>query len=130
LIVRFPMLLRLQLAKYSEDTGYSTAQLMRFAGYTDASSVISIADNEQEDSRSLAGDGNTTSVKPTAPTTENPGGSMESLTTRVPKEYFLRRSQLPAIARNPGSENDHKGETESSISQEVSLLSDTTGMVL
>jgi hypothetical protein len=32
-----PILLRLQLDKHGGDTGYSTAQLMRFAGYTDAS---------------------------------------------------------------------------------------------
>jgi hypothetical protein len=145
---KIPILLRLQLAKYSGDTDYSTAQLMRFAGYTDTSSVISIADNEQEDSRSPAGGGNATSVKPTALTTENPGGSlstkskearvisidensdMESLTTRAPKEYSLRCGQLPAIPKNPGPEDDHEGETEGSISQEVSLASDTTGMVL
>lgn len=131
---KLPILLRLQLAKYSGDTGYSTAQLMRFAGYTDVSNVISVADNKQEDRRSPAGDGNVTSVKPTALTTENPGGSlsanseearvisidedsdMESLTTRVLKEYSLRRGHLPAIPSAPGPEDDYEGETEGSIS--------------
>lgn len=116
---------------------------MIFSGYTDASDVISVADNEQEDLRSQAGDGNVTLVKPTAPTTENPGGleearvisidkdsDKESLITTVPKEYSFRLGQLPAIPRNPGSEDDHEGETEGSFSQEVSLASGTTGTVL
>jgi hypothetical protein len=46
---KIPILLRLELAKLSEDTPYSTARLMRFGGqYTDPSDVFSIADNEQE----------------------------------------------------------------------------------
>jgi hypothetical protein len=68
---KLPILLRLQLAKYSGDTGYSTAQLMRFAGYTDVSNVISVADNKQKDRRSPAGDGNVTSVEPTALTSND-----------------------------------------------------------
>ena len=105
LMVRFPILLRLQLAKYSEDTGYSTAQLMRFAGYTDASGVISTADNEQGGSHSPAGDGNATSVKPTAQTTENPGGSLSTNS---------EEAQVISIDED----------------SEVSLASNTTGMVL
>jgi hypothetical protein len=145
---KIPILLRLELAKYSEDTPYSTAQLMRFGVQrTDTSNVFSIADSEQEDRHSPADDSKVTSVKPTAPTTETPGGSlsanseearvisidedsnMESLTTRGPKEYSLRHGQLPAIPaipRNPGPEDDQEGETEVSISQEVRLASDTT----
>lgn len=67
---KLPIPLRLQLAKYSEDTGYSTAQLMRFARYTDAFNVISVTDNKEEDRRSPAGNGKVTSVKPTASTKE------------------------------------------------------------
>lgn len=122
---------------------------MRFGGqHTDPSDVFSIADNEQEDRHFPAGDSKVMSVKPTAPTTETPGGplsanseearvisidkdsDMESLTTRGPKKYSLRHSQPPATLRNLGSEDDHWGETKVNICQEVSLASDTTGMVL
>jgi hypothetical protein len=41
-----PTFLRLQLAKFSGDTGYSTAVLMRFAGHADACNVVYITDNE------------------------------------------------------------------------------------
>jgi hypothetical protein len=68
------------------------------------------------------------SVKPTAPTTETPGGplsanseearvisidkdsDMESRTTSGPKKYSLRHGQPPATLRNPGSEDDHWGD--------------------
>ncbi|KAI0425919.1 hypothetical protein F5Y09DRAFT_85711 [Xylaria sp. FL1042] len=52
---------------------------------------------------------------------------MESRTTRGPKKYSLRHGQPPATLRNPGSEDDHWGETKVNICQEVSLASDTTG---
>jgi hypothetical protein len=75
---KIPTLLRLQLAKYSGDTGYSTATLMKFAGHADVSNVVSMTDNEHGDRHSPAGDGKVTSVKPTAPTTENPGASLSA----------------------------------------------------
>jgi hypothetical protein len=118
---KIPTLLRLQLARYSGDTGYSTAALMRFAGHADASNVVSITDNEHEDRHSPAGDRNISIDE---------DSDMESLTTRAPKEYSLRRGQLPATPGNSGSEDDHAGEPEGSISQEVRLASDITGTVL
>lgn len=85
-------------------------------------------------------------MKPTAPMTENPGGSLhklrssdlsinkdsdiESLTTMVSKETSLGCGQLPAIPRNPGPQDAHEGETEGSISQKVRLASDTIGIVV
>lgn len=129
-----------------DDTPYSTARLMRFGGqHTDPSDVFSIADNEQEDRHFPAGDSKVMSVKPTASTTETPGGplsanseearvisidkdsDMESLTTRGPKKYSPRHGQPLATLRNPGSEDDYWGETKVNICQEVSLASDTTG---
>jgi hypothetical protein len=78
--------------------------------------------------------------------TENPGGSLhklrssdlsidkdsdiESLTTMVSKDSSLGCGQLPAIPRNPGPQDDHEGDTESSISQKVRLASDTIGIVV
>ncbi|KAF4629717.1 hypothetical protein G7Y89_g8427 [Cudoniella acicularis] len=149
---KIPILLRLELAKYSEDTPYSAAQLMRFGGQrTDTSNVFSIADSEQEDCHSPAGDSEVTLVKPIDSTTETPGESLsanseearvisidedsytESLATRGSEEYSLRHGQLPAvpaIPRNSGPGDDHNDETEISISQEVRLASGKTGTVL
>lgn len=85
-------------------------------------------------------------MKPTAPMTENPGGSLhklrssdlsidedsdiESPTTMVSRETFLGCGQLPAIPRNPGPQDDHERETEGNISQKVRLASDTIGIVI
>ncbi len=146
---KIPILLRLELAKYSEDTPYSITQLMRFSGqYKNTSDIFSITENEQEYRHFRAGDSKVMSVKPMAPTAETPGGSLsanseearvisidkdsntESLTTRGPKKCSLHHGQPPATLRNPGSEDDYRGETEVNISQGVSLTSNTTGMVL
>jgi hypothetical protein len=104
---KLPILLRLQLAKYSRDTGYSTAQLMRFTGNTDISNVISVADNEQEYRRSPAGDGNVTSVKPTALTTENPGGSLSANS---------EEARVISIDEDSDMQSLTEGETEGNIS--------------
>ena len=50
---------------------------------------------------------------------------MELLSTTAPKENSLRRSQLPATPRNPGSGEGHEG----SINYEVSSAPDTAGTV-
>jgi hypothetical protein len=88
---KVPILLRLELAKYSKNTPYSTAWLMRFGGqHTDPSNVFSITDNEQEDRHSPAGDSKVMSVKPTAPTTETPGGPL-SANPEEAESFQLRR---------------------------------------
>jgi hypothetical protein len=120
---------------------------MRFAtGHTHPPNVISIANNGQEDRHSPTGGDKVTSMKPTP---EKPGDSIpansaeearvisvdedsdgEALAIRVSKKQSLHRAPLLAIPSNPGSEGGHESETQCSISQEVGLSSDTTGMVL